>query len=533
MKIQKFISKMLPILLAVTLLFVGCSSTNNNGTASRDTVESESGKALLDKLEKAKKQFASGKTITVMPEKSDEPDYLPLPEDETTFIGYGINILSGTTFADGLLAPLLNDNVYSSTDAKSNSYIDSVTLNSVDGTSSVGDTLSEVYTNLQIKADVRTGASVPFFSGGVEAQYGNEKTVKSQAKFYNSIFSIATKKQTLKAPYILPQKLRGLIDEDVLDIIDSEDVSPEELFEACGTHIILSDSIGGSVNVSGLYNSDQEAKKQDISAALDFKSNFAEAKVSTKLTDEQKRVASQTKITVTSRGGDVGAFTGLEFDSIGPAIKAWGSTVAGEPTISNIYKSLPIWKLAKDKARQEQIEAYFYSYADSLNKNLLSYFSKSSVPDVPKVPAIQDGEKYTIIEMYSLKAIDVLQQSKDEDAVVHLWDEINNLASQQWIAVASKASPGYFSFKNANSGKVLDVPNGNDSASLQQHDSNGSDAQLFKFKENGDGTITLISKLSSGKVVTGSGTVHGNGTKLILTTDSSNAYQKWIIKKSS
>ena len=476
------------------------------------------------------KPAATGKTLYI--EREDTGlDAAPMLSSENTFVGYGINLIDGASFGEAITRQLLKDEVYG--DALTKSKIDSVVLNSAEGTSAVGDTLDEAFSSLEIKAEVRTGSAVPFFSGGVKAKYGEKQSVKSQSKYYNSIFSVTTKKQTLN---VLPTAIKNMLLPDELAYINDKDISPEDVFCEMGTHIILSDGIGGSININALYNSDEKVTSSELSVALDFKSSYVSGSASTDISKEQKKIANQTKIQISARGGNVGLLAGVAFAEIGPTIKAWGETVrvSSDQTIANIYKMKPIWEFA-DPPRQKELEEYFYSKAQAINALLRSYFTKSATPVTPAQNVIVDGGIYTFINFHSLKAIDVKEESKNRE-YLHLWDEIADHRSQEWVAIGHRAHPGYFFFKNKNSGLYMEMvvirPGGKETSGtfLMQSSSNGLDEQLFKVRKNQNGTISLICKRFSESVLAGAGERHLNGTRIMIEKDNSHLNTQWEVR---
>lgn len=488
-----------------------------------------SAQAVREKIGALKKESAFGKQIQV--EQEDKGFMVPMAPNETTFVGYGINLINSVSFADAITTPIFPDEFYVKATSTA-SPIDSIVLNSIEGNTSVGDTLNEAFNSLEVSAEVRTGSAVPFFSGGIKTKFGSKQEVKSESKFYNAIYSVTTKKQTLKAIYQSASGLKKISDPELLDFINDKTVPPSELFDALGTHIIISSSIGGSINISALYNSDEKISSSDLSVALDFKSSYVGGGASTALSDSQKKIATQTKVTISGRGGEAGLLAGVSFADIGGAINKWGATVQTSPqTIANIYKTIPVWKLAPTTTRQKELEDYFYSKADEMNRELLGYFTKSAAPSM-KQPLIVDGGKYVFLNFKSYKAIDVKGMSKENDAMLHLWDEIANHSTQQWKAVESKSSPGYFNFLNASSNKTIQVTYGTaDRSQIRQYTFTGRAEHLFKIRENSNGTISFISQAAENKVVGVGDTPHDNGKPIILMQDKANYCDMWFVKR--
>jgi hypothetical protein len=458
---------------------------------------------------------------------------MPTP-DEVTFVGYGINIFDGPTFADALRAPLIKPEVYLDASARGGKgYSDSSPMNAIESTIAVRENLREVYSSLDVGAEDRIGRAIPYFSLRVSAQYGNKQELKSEAKFYNSIFSAVTKKQTLDPYYMFPGYLSQIIKPAYIELINEPSIRPETLFRNLGTHIILSSSIGGSVNISGIYNSDVAATEQEISEALNFRATNAGGAAGASLTQKHKDIAANTSIKTKAQGGDVGAFTGVQIAGVWDAMSRWGDSVAGAPTIAKIYQTIAIWELATDPGRKAVLENYFYANADAINVSLDGYFTKGVAQNNPgngpgtepstepgtepsNEPIIVDGWTYRILNWHSRKALD--NRNTDKDGNVHLWDAYY-VDQQKWVAEESWAYPGWFSFKCVRSGKVLDVSRGNVNNNLVQYTRNGTDAQLFRVADFGDGSVVIYNRLANGIYkVSANGTEHNNGTLIVLRT---------------
>lgn len=91
---------------------------------------------------------------------------------------------------------------------------------------------------------------------------------------------------------------------------------------------------------------------------------------------------------------------------------------------------------------------------------------------------------------------------------------------------------GWYYLKNVGNGKVVDVVNADPSpgTNVQQYDYNGSDAQLFRFYDAGNGYCYIKSKL--GCYVDVNGGINVNNTNVQIYTFNATTAQKWkLIKK--
>ena len=198
-----------------------------------------------------------------------------------------------------------------------------------------------------------------------------------------------TEKHVLDASYLFPEEMRGITKPIILKNIDNPSVSPESIFYAYGTHIITEASIGGLIQVTGVYRSSESISKTDFSAAIKFACAYVSAEARTSMTNEQKKILSNTSMLGRSYGGDVAITLGtLSLEDIPNMFKAWGNSIRNkkDQVLAKVYSYTPIWGLAKDEARQKQLREYFIALAQDKYKGLADYFIvKPSRPPVPVV----------------------------------------------------------------------------------------------------------------------------------------------------
>jgi len=414
--------------------------------------------------------------------------------NEETFVGYGIKAFGGPTFAEALGPQLFKNEVYAdSKPTDGNSYISSSRLNqSAENYVVVRNNLGDVYNGLNFSEglNVSGDANVPWFSGGVKAQYGDKKTIGIESKYYSYIYSWVTKKHTLDPLYMFGEFMQDILDSNTVTALNDPNTAPKTLFEKLGTHIILSASIGGEANISGLYNSFTSASEDDMKTALDFKNHTG----STTLTDEQKRIASQTVLTVNAKGGN--AITGVTLENLSAKLEQWAPTITGKETLANIYTLMPIWEVAKDSNRKAALQKYFSDSVNTQNAYLSNYFKKEEFfvnGGTYEIEFHAIPENY-ITCWYAGETGSTLGIGKRENNT----DAINAL---RWKAIKSNSYPDYFSFQNVNSGMMItsSIKAGYaDGHYVFLTNADGSDAQLFKPIQYDDKSVILTSKIQCG-----------------------------------
>jgi len=491
-------------IIAIIGLLVSCPSDNGGQTTTTDP------EIDIDEIIKGffdNERDHSGGTAFTPSLDSDDPR-VPLGQSEDTFVGYGINVFDGPSYADAWRGQLLSDAVFwdASGPGGGNRYIVSDMNTESKSTISISDKITDAYSKLEIGVEVKTGKAVPFFSGGVNSQFSTSEQIKSQTMFYNAYHWATTRKHYLKPMYVDPEFLGDIIEPNVLKVINSTR-SPETIFRLFGTHIITQASIGGNVNVSGLYNTDEKTTEQDLKVALDFETPYVSGGANVHLNQTQKNIASNTNIATHAIGGSVDAFAGItSIAGMSGAMKEWAATIGSKPNLARIHQTVPIWELASDPARKSELENAFYANAGNINEKLMESFQKGALPTEA---IIVNGGIYVIANFQSHKVIDVEGQSTRFYACLVLQDKVDGRKSQQWEAVAAWAYPGYFFFRNVNSSMMMEADPGSANNPIIQNTSSVWYGQLFKITESTDGTVLINSKVLYTTLINPSLNMHG------------------------
>ncbi|MDR2589828.1 MAG: hypothetical protein LBC71_02400 [Oscillospiraceae bacterium] len=451
-------------------------------------------------------------------------------ELENSFIGYGINVFNGSTYAGATTCKLFKDIVYKNSSTNDGiSYINFTTLNETATTTVISNSLSEAYTKLDIGINLKTGKKVPFFSGSVRTQYGTETSLHSETKFYNSISSILTKKHTLNGDYRNIEKLRTIISDSVLEEMKNGNNDPIELFNKYGTHIITGCSMGGSASICALYDSETRESNRDISAAVEFKTGYAEGGGTITISDKSKNISDSLRISILATGGTSFSFAGnSHFDEIPKAFETWRNSfnTPGLTTLAKLDYYTPIWDLVSDKELSNKIEDAFYEKAENTSNYIFGYFR------IPR--RIQSGMNCVFLNNRSKLSLD-----NYNGKYVYLYTESDQYqVSQHWIleAVVDNGIE-YFRLNPINCKDLylsismkLNEPDLNSHLNLRSKDSVNPDSQLFRIIINDDRTISLLSKIDEAYSVSGKGDVQNDKCEIVLKKNISDDTSKWILK---
>ena len=123
--------------------------------------------------------------------------------------------------------------------------------------------------------------------------------------------------------------------------------------------------------------------------------------------------------------------------------------------------------------------------------------------------------------------LDVANGSAADGANVQIYAS-NMTPAQQWRVTYDEI--GYATFINVKTGKALDVDNGKAvaGANVQQHSPNGTRAQKWVVKDNGDGTMSILSALMPGLALDVANGSASSGANVQIYSDNGTAAQKWV-----
>lgn len=307
-----------------------------------------------------------------------------LPDGSNTYVGQGINVVTATgPNVESLKPALFIPEVY-----KTGDVIHTSQMNLSESASQASDDFTEVFQSSEISSELKTGAGLVFFSGGISAKYGTSGKLEQSAKFYSAIASAETAKHAVAAPYLLPEGMRRIIHPIVQKYIDDPATPPRLLFEVYGTHIVSAASIGGCIQVNGVYKSEKQISNSEFQAAIDLGCSYISAHAEGKATQEQQRIISSTSIHCKSYGGDVTVAASMHsFDEISKAFKAWAESIRakGNQVLSKVYAYRPLWDLAQKVERREEIKNAFIELAMENYATVSQYF-QISIPMTISTP---------------------------------------------------------------------------------------------------------------------------------------------------
>ena len=155
-------------------------------------------------------------------------------------------------------------------------------------------------------------------------------------------------------------------------------------------------------------------------------------------------------------------------------------------------------------------------------------FKLKKIETVKGSKLIEDGI-YTISTALSKnKVLDISEASLANTANLQIWEDVNVPQQKFYL----KFENGYYTFKNLNSGKMVDVSRGDTAkgTNVWQYEENNTDAQKWVITKTTDGYYNIISK-SSGIYLEVLNGVISNGANVQINLKSGEMNQKFIFKK--
>ncbi len=226
-----------------------------------------------------------------------------------------------------------------------------------------GETVKKYTEDLTAKLKLKS--KYPLFSGSFESEFDKSQTKKSDVYFIKSMSGYPKYSEYID------------ITDDFMDILDptfeknlNGSMSPEDLFDAYGTHLVVEALMGARCTYNYTYTATSMQTTTQIQAKVDATYRFisGSASVDDKKTAEEF-LSSTSFQSVLSGGKDVDAST---LANLLKNFQSWVDSLAtATPTIygiSNMNSLIPVWTLTADKDRAAKLEEYYNQRGGDIQK---------------------------------------------------------------------------------------------------------------------------------------------------------------------
>lgn len=139
-------------------------------------------------------------------------------------------------------------------------------------------------------------------------------------------------------------------------------LSPSDLFDRYGTHLITEAYLGGRIEASFSTKADKTQTKNSMKASIDAAYKDISIKPSVQYSEETKRIISQSNINIRIIGGQNPAITSIE--NFYEGYKSWVSSLNEGKNLEichmpNEKSFIPLWELCDDAGRAEKLKTEF------------------------------------------------------------------------------------------------------------------------------------------------------------------------------
>lgn len=295
--------------------------------------------------------------------------------DVTSYIGHGYNVIDSPYMDKDYVkyrSPILDVN-----------KIDSAQLKLVKETRSKsyeysGSSMEEFTQNYGGSLNVY-GNYAKVFSGGLKIQYKGSQEEKRFYSFYKAVCDVRTFDLHLTANL---RTLRSMVSDDFL--LDVEEMSPAQLFEEYGTHLITEVAMGGRVEYSTTYSSTKTGYTNEVDAAINAHIKYLGSTINTEIqanySNELDSQNVEQKTEVSTLGGPLLGMRSIE--GVNEHFDEWAETLGSDLSCSALcgivgkQSLVPLWDLlpSSEQAKKNELEQYFIEAADDAYEELCSQF---------------------------------------------------------------------------------------------------------------------------------------------------------------
>lgn len=294
------------------------------------------------------------------------------------FLGYGYNLVDSGYFSSDYITD--NAAVLDTDKLAANRCIYSTPIQDThiqDSYSAGTDTTSYV-------KDISAGFTVKgtFFNGSVSNsfKYDSEQQYSSTDSFVTIKLTEAVKDEYINLSDL--ESLKNYMTEQFKTDIDSTTVTPEQILQKYGTHVILNTVLGGRIEINFKYDNCSQVSKTTLEDEAKAAYNDIKTSASGSWSEETQKLKINSDLNVNLTGGakdvdfntlenvrssyskwfkNIGKGESLAFIDVNKATVSNPSSSSGDPEYDNIYKySLwPIWEFAENSTRQAAIKTAY------------------------------------------------------------------------------------------------------------------------------------------------------------------------------
>lgn len=393
MGMKKTAALLLAVTLAASVVFYGCEKTGDT------EAESEDGGGL----QTSAPEDGGGLQMGAPEDENPLQGALGAPgrklESYDGFIGCGYDVINSPYYQSDHVKQCALDVDQMAADGLI--YEDINAQRNTEFVIEAGEDIYSYMNSLAVHAGVKTNS---LFGGSLKVDFGLDTSskVEGQASFAKGSAILTKVKQNVQVGKTTEQTIREkyVLEGFREDWLLNESVSPTELFENYGTHIMFSVSLGGRLDMSYVYNNIKGDSAKKITASVKASWGAVSGETSTEINESTSYFNENSTLTVSSYGGRVD-INMSSFDNAKANYQEWATSIEDSRYLTLIKagnlasqsEMFPIWMLidtsvsanaspeeksaaAQRAKRQAAIHDEYKRLLDEAGTNLEKYVAK-------------------------------------------------------------------------------------------------------------------------------------------------------------
>ena len=303
-------------------------------------------------------------------------------ESSITYVGLGYNVLERAYMTPDGFSP--GRPIFNTEEVAARLKTAASTVNS--SKMIMGTTVSEY--SEQLKSKLSISSDYPMFSGSISGEFDMTQTQKKNVHFIKSMSGYIKNSEYIDVTNDLKDILNASFQQDL-----NSDLSPKDLFDRYGTHVLVEALMGARCTYNYTYSSVESESTTDIQAKVEATYRYISGSASAEEQTTAKTFLSNTYFQSLLMGGpdiDASTLTNLlkNFPTWVAGLKDSVPTIYG---ISNMNSMIPIWTFADDPTRAAELESYYKQRGGDIQKIL------DNMSEIPPEPSTKTYIESVII----------------------------------------------------------------------------------------------------------------------------------------
>lgn len=346
------------------------------------------------------------------------------------YLGCGYNLLE-SAYYNGEQAKVTDEMIdVDKLSANGFVYVDPVTSNKTNAHTFISDSTKEYSQSITTAAKVSGKFGL---SGSFEASFdmSHDTEIKSNQKLITIQSLLKNQRDYIKG--ITNSELAGYATESFKE--DVETLTPKELFDKYGTHVLKDIFMGGRFELNYIYTNKSNKSKEDIRISASASHSRVKGEASAKIDKDRAEVEENSEIHIAAYGGSI-TVDPTSIEKARDSYPEWARKVdEGYNTLIDSSQIVSMWDIVKylkiDNAetKSKEIEEYFNSRSNEIAAEF-----QESVSVETYIESIHIGAGNTVFNAQN----QLREQGVLEDNILNL--DLNKGAGGDYIYVGYKTT---------------------------------------------------------------------------------------------